>query len=82
MMPAKGMGKMATHLDSAQGKNAAWYSTTGTGKQKSEFGILDMEKPASLLNQKRSWEPSPVATGELMTEEQAKEFQRALKKQR
>merc|ERR1712050_309486 len=58
-------------------------TTMNMNKGKSEFGILECP-PASLVNRKRgagsiSASAAP-ATGALMTEEQAREFQRSLKR--
>lgn len=74
----------STGLDTGKAV-ATWFATTGTGRAKSEFGILDMAPPQALLNQKRGAITSAIstegATG-LMDEAQAREFQQALKKRR
>mmetsp|Transcript_52537 Transcript_52537/g.153069 ORF Transcript_52537/g.153069 Transcript_52537/m.153069 type:complete len:491 (+) Transcript_52537:179-1651(+) len=73
---------------SKPGSPSSWFNAAGAGRAKSEFGILDEVPPEELLAKKRGAVSSPVAiaTGPggpgLMTEEQAMEFQRALKRAR
>lgn len=61
---------------------ATWFATTGSGRGKSEFGILDVAPPQALLNQKRGIMMTEEGACALMDEAQAKEFQQALKRRR
>merc|ERR1719401_2840393 len=81
----KGMGSRSPEPAATQkAATASWFAQMGNGKAKSEFGILDVAPPQALLNQKRGLAAVELgaSTGQLMTEEQAKEFQQALKKRR
>jgi len=94
MMGMDMFGKGKGYVQQAPDPDVAWkkqgFTTMNMNKSKSEFGIL-AAPPASLVNRKRgpgsvsaalASPVAPGAAGGLMTEEQAKEFQKLLKRGR